>query len=273
VHNSYLTPIAFQLFILAMALMIIIQWVNNYNERIRLESSLRFKNKVLSVIAHDLKNPIASVSQFTELLGEKPELIKKKHVLDSLQESSHSAVSLLENLLFWSRSESDELTVSPEAFDIKKLVDEVASLFVHMSYQKELEFTVDVKPGIMAYADRMLVHTVLRNLVSNAIKFTHKGGSVSIRAGDDTSEVTLSVEDTGVGIEPAILEEFERVGKLESSRGTDKELGTGLGLQLVSDLVTRNGGHLHIRSKPGQGSAFTFTLPPGRSQNKKKNEY
>jgi len=260
-YNSYLSPVAFQLFILAMAVMIIIQWVKSYHERELLESSLRFKNKVLSVIAHDLKNPVASVAQFTDLLVAKPELAGKQKIMDSLKESSHAAVSLLDNLLYWSRSQSDELSVSPESFEIRNLVDEVVSLFIHMSVQKEVDIRVNVPQGIHVYADRPLVNTVLRNLVSNAIKFTPGSGNVTIGAKEENNRVVISVTDTGTGIEPAIIARFEKEGKVPSSSGTNKELGTGLGLQLVRDLVTRNNGTLNIESTPGRGSRFTFTLP------------
>jgi two-component system sensor histidine kinase/response regulator len=261
VYTNYLSQVSFQLFIFAMAVMIIRQWVRNYQTRLQLESSLRFKNKVLSVIAHDLKSPIASIAQFTDLLVTKSNLAQKQSILQSLQESSQAAVNLLENLLYWSRSQADELVVATEKFKLKKLVDEVSSLFIHMSSQKELEIQVDVPDDVYAHADRLLVHTVVRNLVSNAIKFTPRSGTIQIRARETYKEVTISVQDTGVGIKPEIIEQFIQNGQLESSAGTEKEIGTGLGLQLVRDLVEKNGGKLHVESKPGVGSTFTFTVP------------
>ena len=260
-YSNYLSPVSFQLFIFAVAVVIIVQWVKNYNERLALESALRFKNKVLSVIAHDLKNPVASIAQFTDLLATKKNQTTSESILNSLQESSQAAVNLLENLLYWSRSQSEELVVVPEEFDIPKVVDEVFSLFTHMSQHKEVQLEQDVTPDLRVYADRMLVHTVIRNLVSNALKFTQRHGKVTIRARSEGKMVSISVIDTGVGIKPEILEQFELNGKLQSSTGTEKEHGTGLGLQLVRDLVTRNGGTLHIRSQPGEGSEFTFTVP------------
>lgn len=266
VHNNYLSQISFQLFIFAMAVMIIRQWVLNYQERLELESSLRFKNKVHSVIAHDLKNPIASIAQFTDLLLIKTELSQKQSILESLQESSQAAVNLLENLLYWSRSQSDELVVVPESFEVRKLVDEVISLFIHMSKQKELEIKTSVSQEIMVHADRLLVQTVVRNLVSNAIKFTSRNGNISISAVIEMDRVHISVSDTGIGIKPEIIEQFEQNGQLKSSAGTEKEHGTGLGLQLVRDLVQKNGGELSIKSLPGKGSTFTFTVPTGKKK-------
>ena len=261
IHIEYLSQVSFQLFIFAMSISIIMQWVGNFNERVRLESSLRFKNKVLSVIAHDLKNPVASVAQFSELLATKPELVDKKNILTSLQESSQAAVTLLDNLLYWGRSQADELIVSADDFDVEKLIREVKFLFMHMAAQKEISFTTDVKPGISTFADRALVNIVVRNLVSNAIKFTPRNGSVRIAVRPETGFIRFTVADTGIGINPDILDQFKEQGHLESSSGTESELGTGLGLQLVKDLVEKNGGTLTIESKPKEDSTFTFTLP------------
>jgi len=261
VSTTYLSQISFQLFIFAMAVMIIMQWVRNDKARHQLENSLRFKNRVLSVIAHDLKNPIASVAQFSELLDSKPELSSKKHVRNSLKQSSQAALTLIENLLYWGRSESERLSVAPEQIEIKELVKEVEALYQNMAVQKELAFTSDVQVGLQAYADPVLINIVLRNLVANAIKFTRKGGSVHIRAWQKQDTVYCSVADTGVGIEAKHLERFKKEGYLQSSAGTDQEIGTGLGLELISDMLERNHGKLDIESEPDVGSTFTFTLP------------
>jgi signal transduction histidine kinase len=246
-----------------MSLLIIMQWVNNYNERLNLEASLRFKNRVLSVIAHDLKNPVASIAQFSDLLVTKPELAGKQQILKSLQESSQAAVGLLDNLLYWGRSQADELTVNPVDFNIDTLVQEVKSLFSHMAVQKGVTLNSDVFPGTMARADRNLVNIVIRNLVSNAIKFTPSDGTVTILLQPEAERVRVTVTDTGIGIKPSILEEFHMSGQMKSSLGTDLEIGTGLGLQLVNDLVTKNNGVLKVESTPQKGSTFTFTLPGG----------
>ena len=259
--DNYLTQLSFQLFIFAMAVMIIMQWVQKDKERLMLESSLRFKNRVLSVIAHDLKNPISSVAQFSDLLVDKPQLASKKHVTQSLRESSQAAVTLLDNLLYWGKSESERLSFTPVSIKIEEMVKEVYSLFQHMATQKELSFTSEVEPGISAYADPVLVNIVLRNMVANAIKFTRKDGSVHVRAWKEKDKVYCSVKDTGVGMKPEYLEQFRRDGYLSSSAGTDQEIGTGLGLQLVLDLLDKNNGTLEIESEIDVGSNFTFTLP------------
>jgi signal transduction histidine kinase len=261
VSDNYMSQISFQLFIFAMAVLVIMQWIRNDRERVQLENSLRFKNRVLSVIAHDLKNPIASVAQFADLLVSKPQLSSKAHVRNSLRESSQAALTLLENLLYWGRSESERLSVTPEMIDMKEIVKDVVSLYQHMALQKELHFTSEVKGNVSAFADPVLINTVLRNLVSNAIKFTPKGGKVHIRVWQEKEHVCCSVSDTGVGLSADYLEQFETEGYLESSAGTDHEIGTGLGLQLIKDMLEKNNGTLNIESERNVGSTFTFTLP------------
>lgn len=261
IYGNYLSQISFQLFIFAMAVMIVLQWVQNDRERLQLSDSLKFKNRVLSVIAHDLKNPIASVAQFSDLLTTKPELASKKHVMNSLRESSQAAVTLLDNLLYWGRSESASLKINPVQIEMKILVNEVEALYHHMTLQKEVALTTDVKTGILAYADPVFINIVLRNLVANAIKFTRKGGSVLVRAWQEKEQIYCSVIDTGIGMKPEYLEQFKKDGYLSSSTGTDLEIGTGLGLQLVKDLLEKNNGTLEIESKAEVGSTFTFTLP------------
>jgi len=258
--SNYLSQISFQVFVLAVSVMIILQWVNNYKARVRLESSLIFKNRILSVIAHDLKNPVASIAQFVDLLSSKPELAGNKQIQNSLHESSQAAVSLLDNLLYWGRSQADELRVSFVNLDLVELVDDVKSLFAHMAIQKQVTFTSEVPPGTLAYADKALVNIIIRNLVSNALKFTPAEGKVHIKIWPEAEKILVSVTDTGIGINPEILKKFHDEGKLVSSLGTDKEIGTGLGLQLVSDLVEKNQGILKVESTPGKGSSFTFSL-------------
>lgn len=266
VSTSYLTQLSFQTFIFAMAVMVILQWIQNDKERHQLESTLRFKNRVLSVIAHDLKNPIASVAQFSDLLVRKPEVSSKSHVRNSLRESSQAALTLLDNLLYWGRSESERLSIVPVELDMKELVKDVAALYQHMATQKEIAFTNDVLKGLKAYADPVLINIVLRNLVANAIKFTRKEGSVHIHAWQELDRIYCSVADTGVGMKAEYLERFKKEGYLNSSAGTDQEIGTGLGLQLITDLLEKNNGTLEIDSKVNVGSTFTFTLPVKNEQ-------
>ena len=156
---------------------------------------------------------------------------------------------------------SVNLTITPEPIEVSELVKDVEALYKYMALQKELVFTTEVKKGLKAFADPVLINVVLRNLVGNAIKFTRKGGSVKIRAWQEQDQIFCSVADTGVGIKEEYLKQFKEDGYLNSSAGTDQEIGTGLGLQLINDLLKENNGTLEIESKTDVGSTFTFTLP------------
>lgn len=261
VSSNYLSELSFQIFIVAMAVLVVLQWVRNNKERQRLEASLVFKNRVLSVIAHDLKAPIASVAQFSELLAAKPKLASEPHVINSLEQSSQAAVTLLDNLLYWGRSQADALQMSPTRIEFESLLDDVGSLFQHMAVQKEISFVLHSEPGLAAFADRATLSIVVRNLVSNALKFTPQKGKVEVRAWKEADKVKFYVKDTGVGIKAEFLELYEKEGQLSSTAGTDQEIGTGLGLHLVRELVQKNQGNLDIESSMEVGSTFTITLP------------
>ena len=263
--SRYLSQISFQVFILAMAILIIVKWVKIDRLREQLEGSLRFKNRVLSVIAHDLKNPVASVAQFSDLLATKPELSAKPEIMKALHESSQAAVSLLDNLLFWGRSQSDDLSVHPTHFEMGVLIREVNSLLGHMALQKKIELNIQMTSHTKVYADKAQVNIIVRNLISNAIKFTPSGGKVEVKSIVEGDVVRITVSDTGIGIKTDLLEQFRDEGRLGTSPGTDREIGTGLGLQLVSELVSLNKGILDVKSIPRKGSTFSFTLPSGNN--------
>lgn len=266
VYNSYTTQISFQLFILAMALTVVVQWIQNQKEREKLEASLRFKNRVLSIIAHDLKAPIASVAQFTELITSKPELISKTRIMNSLKESSQAALTMLDNLLYWGRNESESLKIKPEVLEMHQQMHEVSLLYQYMANQKEIEYSVDIEKNLKVKADPVLLHIILRNLLANAIKFTGKGGKIKVEAVEQNGLVHCSVSDNGVGMKESALMQFRNEGHIRSTVGTDQEIGTGLGLQLINDLLNRSGGKLEIKSREGEGSIFSFTLPIVKNQ-------
>lgn len=290
VTNDYLTNIAFQLFILVQAVLLIKRWVDNYNERIilnkeiafinknlekivddrteelqgknaELESTLKFKNQILSIIAHDLKNPISSLAQFSDLLLSDIKVEKNDEILRSLQQSSYAAVNLIDNLLYWGRNQSNQITYLPEPTNLKVVVKDVLSLFKHMIHQKELQVVNEIPDKIIALSDKVLSNIVIRNILSNAIKFTPRKGSINIRSELLDGQIKLFFEDSGVGIPKERLERFKKEGHLDTTAGTEAEKGTGLGLQLISDLVKINKGELHIESESGKGTSIWFTLP------------
>lgn len=290
VTNDYLTNIAFQVFILVQAILLIKRWVDNYNERIvlhneieyinknlekmvqerteeleiknsELESSLKFKNQILSIIAHDLKNPVSSLAQFSDLLLSDIKVEKNNEILHSLQQSSYAAVNLIDNLLYWGRNQSKQISYLPEKIDLEAVIRDVLSLFKHMVQLKKINIINEIPEETFAYCDKALTNIVLRNLISNAIKFTPLQGTIAVSSVANENQIEITIKDSGVGITKKRLEQFHREGYLESTNGTEFEKGTGIGLQLIRDLVKINKGEMHIDSEPGKGTTISFTLP------------
>jgi len=187
-------------------------------------------------------------------------------MITALQASSEAAVDLLDNLLYWGRSQADQLIINPDHIPVEREIIEVESLFVHMAAQKEIQFRTEVQPHMTVYADRALLNIVLRNLISNAIKFTPRKGTVQVQAMEEGNMARFAVIDTGVGIKPEILEQFASNGSMGSSPGTDHEIGTGLGIQLVRELVEKSGGKLIIESETDKGSTFIVSLPQDKQK-------
>jgi two-component system sensor histidine kinase/response regulator len=275
---------------LVQAILLIKRWVDNYNERIilnkeiafinknlekmvddrteelqgknaELESSLKFKNQILSIIAHDLKNPISSLAQFSDLLLSDIKVEKNDEILQSLQQSSYAAVNLIDNLLYWGRNQSKQISYLPEKTDLAGVVRDVLSLFKHMIHQKEIQIVNEIPDKTYALGDKALSNIVIRNILSNAIKFTPRKGSITIHSELSEGQVKLFFKDSGVGIPKERLALFIKEGHLSTTAGTEAEKGTGLGLQLVRDLIKINRGELHIESESGNGTTIWFTLP------------
>lgn len=222
------------------------------------------KDKFFSIIAHDLKNPFNSVIGFSELLIEK---IEDKEY-DNIQEfaeiilqSSKRALDLLMNLMEWSQLQSGRMDFNPEEFDITVLTDEVKLLMTGMAEQKSIIISNKLKESVMVFADKEMISTVLRNLISNAIKFTHNGGSINISAIRKNNELIIIVNDNGIGIPKERLNKLFIICESHSCPGTNKEKGTGLGLILCNEFIKKNHGLLWVESEIGKGSSFCFSLP------------
>lgn len=222
------------------------------------------KDKFFSIIAHDLRSPFNAILGFSELT--KVELKKNKDIdllkeyNNSLQESAQGLFNLLENLLQWANSQRGELEFSPSQFDINELVQTNLDLFRLKTTDKGIKLSSDIKPGTLAFGDINMVNTIVRNLISNAIKFTDKDGEVFLSAKIENDFVFLSIKDTGIGISQ---EDQEKLFKLDSNfttYGTDDEVGSGLGLILCKEFVVKNGGNIWVDSEPKKGSRFTFSL-------------
>ena len=239
----------------------------------QLEEMNAEKDKFFSIIAHDLKNPFNSLLGFSELLHNDFDTLDEatiKEFAGYIYESAQNTYKLLENLLVWARSQSGAIEYKPSMINIKMLVDENLNLLQSVAVKKNIRLESGVSESITINTDPDLISTVIRNLVSNAIKFTTENGDVTLsatlRSGSEQKDaLEISVSDTGVGISPENLKKLFLLDKNYSSNGTAGESGTGLGLILCKEFVEKCGGKIWVESEVGQGSVFHFSIPNNKS--------
>jgi signal transduction histidine kinase len=228
------------------------------------------KNKFFSIIAHDLRGPITGLAGLAEILKEELDQMSKEDVQSTihiLHDSANQVVDLLYNLLEWSRVQMNSLTFEPVNLVLRETMTDVVRIFTNMIAGKEQMISWNVDPGLEVFADTNMLKTILRNLISNAIKFTPRKGLITVSAKIllDT-QVRIAVSDSGIGMSPDLVERLFQLDQRVSRPGTDGESSNGLGLLLCSDLVKRQGGEIRVESKEGEGSTFLFTLPGKLSQ-------
>jgi signal transduction histidine kinase len=231
---------------------------------LRLSSLNSTKDKLFSIIAHDLKNPFNAVNGFSEILINDLERLpveKAKRYLGLIQTSSTTAIDLLDNLLEWSRSETGQIAFLPEIINLSQAVNETFSLLQAAAQKKHIALILQIDSDLRVMADPNMLKTILRNLISNAVKFTNAKGEVHVAAKDTGSEVEVIVQDNGVGISEENLISLFSIQTNISTRGTANESGTGLGLVLCKEFVEKHGGKIWVESEKGKGSRFVFTLP------------
>jgi len=222
------------------------------------------KDKFFSIIAHDLRNPFNSIIGFSSLLLSNYDLYDKERVIKFIQRihnSGESIFKLLENLLQWSRIQTNRMEFTPETINLKQLVDATLSVVTNNAEAKQINLTNLILEDIMIVVDSNMISTVIRNLVSNAIKFTHENGQITISSKllNDIVEVTIS--DTGVGMPDDDLKKLFRIDTQFTVPGTANEKGSGLGLILCKEFIEKNNGIIWAESSLGKGSDFKFTLP------------
>ncbi|MCT4644347.1 MAG: HAMP domain-containing histidine kinase, partial [Carboxylicivirga sp.] len=221
------------------------------------------KDKLFSIIAHDIKNPFNSILGFTSLLRSNLEIYSKEEIktyIEQIAVSSENVYKLLEDLLIWAKSQLGQMTVTPQYFGLKNLVDTANENFLMHARRKQISLINDVDEQFV-YADINMLKFVVRNLIHNAIKFTHADGEVrcSVTAVDDF--VVLSVKDTGIGIRPEKLDNLFDLNTYVLTEGTSAEKGTGLGLHLSKDMIDKNCGKIEVRSEVGRGTEFLVYIP------------
>jgi signal transduction histidine kinase len=242
--------------------------IGNQNKEIasknkELQTSMEFNQKLFSIIAHDLKSPVSSIYQVSEHLYSTRDDKILKQVFKSISNLSDSALTLIDNLLFWGRSKGKNLKVNAEKIQMAPVLNEMHKFFGETAGQKEISLDFDSGGDITCFADRQLLLIILRNLISNAIKFTPSGGKVSVNVGKDPVEnfVKIEVQDSGSGIPEEKINRMKEGIFPESSYGTSNEKGSGLGLPLCFELTILNSGSLQIESAIGKGTKAIISLP------------
>jgi signal transduction histidine kinase/ligand-binding sensor domain-containing protein len=227
------------------------------------------KDKFFSIIAHDIKNPFNAILGFSELLNENYKEWtdeQKLEIIGLIHSSSKNLYQLLENLLQWSRSQRGIIEFNPEKIELADLLSNVTDIMKGTAESKNIELSVTIpENGLAVYADRQMLDTIVRNLISNALKFTNSGGKVQIIAEMSGEFVTVKVTDNGIGIRSDVKDKLFKIDSNITTYGTANETGTGLGLILVKEFVDRNGGKIGVDSVVGEGSTFHFTIPVAKS--------
>lgn len=229
-----------------------------------LEFANQTKDKLFSIISHDLKSPFNSILGFADLLynqyDEFTDEEKKKFIL-SIKESSESTYALVEKLFAWSLSQGEGIKASPQKINLKEIADNKLKLLKNIAASKDISLINRIAPDTVAFADFEMISTVILNLLNNALKFTHKRGDIFIDNCLKDGFVQISVMDNGVGIPSSKIENLFKVNGTYSTLGTSNEKGTGLGLIICKDFIENNYGKIWVESILDKGSKFCFTLP------------
>ena len=231
------------------------------SQKLQLTELDELKNRLFSIISHDLKTPIYSLRNLFrnvekyDIPGDEIKIL----VPDIINDLNYTT-SLMENLLQWSKSQMKGNTINPQLLDIASMVTEVQQLLRLQAESKQVYIKAKIDPSIYIFADKDMINLVLRNIISNAIKFTPNKGEIHVGASVKNDMVEMYVQDTGTGISSENIEKLF-ANKYFTTNGTANESGTGLGLMLCKDFLQKNGGSISVESELGKGSKFLFTLP------------
>lgn len=225
------------------------------------------KDKFFSIIAHDLRNPFTTIIGFSEMLRDEAGELDPATITEYagiIGRSANQTLQLLENLLDWARMQQGRINFGPKKLNLSRISNHAIDIIKETAKNKGISFSNTIPGALWINADENMITTALRNLVSNAVKFSYRGGIVEISASVSSGKVTVSVKDSGVGISAKRLNELFTLDKSESDLGTEREKGTGLGLILCKEFIEKHGGTLGVESEEGKGSTFYFTLPEAK---------
>lgn len=222
------------------------------------------KDRFISILAHDLRSPFNSLLGFAFLLKQKLHSFSKEKVenmVDCIYTSAQKAFELLEDTLLWANVQSKKITYLPDLINASEVIAEVAGILEPVAKAKKIKIQYFCDTDLNVTLDVYMFKAILRNLVSNSIKFTNRGGVIKILALQDNKETIVKVTDNGVGIEPEVLEKIFHFTTLQSTPGTENESGTGLGLLLCKEFVDKHNGKIWIESKVNEGTTVSFSIP------------
>lgn len=247
--------------------------MNNINHRKQTEKSLRdlsdAKTGFLRIIAHDMKGPFNSIIGLTNIAAISPKAITTdewQKLMGDLNGTARNLHKLLDNLLTWSNSQIGQMNLQMEDVSLHEAVSFSCDLFSYQAMSKQIKLQNNVdNESLMFYADRQAIETVIRNLISNAIKFTKPGGMVSVYASEEKGQVVVEVKDTGRGIEKELQDKLFDMGSKVTLPGTAGEMGTGFGIKLAKELIEKNNGKIWLESGKG-GTSFFFSIPKGNKE-------
>lgn len=222
------------------------------------------KDKLFSIIAHDLRSPFTAILGFSELLNshaQKEIDAKSEDYLKIINSTAKSTLNLLDNLLAWARIQNGTLEFKPFDLHLQQIVNEVIEIIKPNAKIKNISVVSSQLEGTIVYADQNMIQIVLRNLLSNAIKFTNKDGTIQIIAAPNNSEVRITIKDNGIGICEELRNNLFKINANTTMIGTEEEKGSGIGLILCKEFIEKHGGRIWVESEEGKGSEFNFTLP------------
>lgn len=222
------------------------------------------KDRLFSIISHDLRSPFQGLLGLTQILHEELDTLERDEIIEyigMIHQSSSKFYTLLENLLQWTIVERGQIDFNPEPIRILDAITEIIELYSAVSRNKDIRYEIEADNSLQLYTDLNALQTILRNLVSNAIKFSNPGGTIKIKATANGQFTELGIIDAGVGMEPGSAATIFDIEHMKSRPGTQNEKGSGLGLLITKSLIERGGGSIRVESTPGKGSAFYFTQP------------
>jgi len=232
------------------------------------EANLRglneMKDKLLSIIGHDLRSPLSTNINGLEAIINNYDMLedeKRKELMGMLLNGSREVLNLLEDLLAWARQSSNSSNVKLSAFDIKPFLEDELERIQPVALDKGIDLLQEAVQEVTVMADKNMIKTVIRNLVFNAVKFTERGGKITVYTEVSAGRVHISVQDTGVGMSSEVVNKLFKIDELVSTRGTNNEKGFGFGLVLAKEFIEKNNGSISVSSVPGEGSTIGFSLP------------